>query len=193
MSGTAPACKGRCRAEQACGRHIQHSCRSCVELGSLLRLSGSEPIRQSAGWPRAASTQPDLQDLEAAKADQGPPLQALPGQKSANRIRQADPAPGRETEPRRRPGTEGTGAGRDRGRPRPRRVRTHREPLVPTGHQRSPPHTGTAGRAAFTTTSSDGKLHGAGFEPRGCVAALPTRLARMRQNAHVSLLRRSLG
>ena len=85
-------------------RYIQHRCRTYRELTSFLRLSVSDSLRQSAGWPRAALNKPDLldPDLETAKANQRPPLQALPGQERPTGNGRPFPSRSRRTERRRR-------------------------------------------------------------------------------------------
>jgi hypothetical protein len=94
-------------------------------------MSVSEAIRQSAGWPRATSTQPDLPPTRTERPPRqtsGPALQGRNGQPgTAGRSRHRS----RRTECRRRPRTEGTGAGRDRGRPGPRWVRAASETAGP--------------------------------------------------------------
>jgi hypothetical protein len=125
-----------------CGGISSTDARSCVQLRSLLRLSVLEGIRQSAGWPRAASTQPDLPH-PGPRGRQGRPAArppSPPGEKRPTGHGRPIPSRSRKTEClRSRPRTDGTGAGRDRGRPGPRWVVQHRKPLVLGGHERSRP------------------------------------------------------
>jgi hypothetical protein len=104
-------------------------------------LSVLEAMRQSAGWPRAASAQPTFltPDREAAKADQRPALQALQG-------RNGQPGTaGRSRPGRGRPSAAGVRARRG---PEPAVIVValvragsvqHRKPLVIGGHERSRP------------------------------------------------------
>jgi hypothetical protein len=127
-----------------------------------------EGIRQSAGWPRAASTQPDLPH-PGPRGRQGRPAAhppSPPGEKRPTGHGRPIPSRSRRTECRRRPRTEGTGAGRDRGRPGPRWVRAASETA---GHRRA--RAGTAGEPESQVTGHSPqrpqttKQHGAGFEP----------------------------
>jgi hypothetical protein len=120
-------------------------------------LSVSEAIRQSAGWPRAASTQPDL-PRPGPRGRQGRPA-ALPSRaETANRARQADPVTGRGG-----PSAAGVRARRE---PEPAVIVValvragsvrHRKPLVLGGHQRSRPRTRIAGHTPSTATTSAGE------------------------------------
>jgi hypothetical protein len=134
--------------------------RSCVQLRSLLRLSVSEAMRQSAGWPRAASTQPDL-PRPGPRGRQGRPAAhppSPPRAETANRAWQADPVAVAE---------DRSAAGvRARREPEPAVIVVtlvragsvrHRKPLVLGGHERSRPANQNRRHTPSTATTSAGE------------------------------------
>jgi hypothetical protein len=138
-----------------------------------------ERCTQSAGWPRTASTPPDLPQ-PGPRSRQGRPATRPPSpprQESANRKRQTDPVPVAEDRsaaggrPRR-----GPEPARDRGRPGPRRVRT---PSRTPGPYRAPAVTAGGQDLQVTRYSPlrprTAKQHEVGFEPltRTAAAGLP--------------------
>jgi hypothetical protein len=134
--------------------------RSCVQLRSLLRLSVSEAIRQSAGWPRAASTQPDLPQ-SGPRGRQGRPAAhppSPPGQKRPTGHDRPIPSPVAEDRC-----AAGVHARRE---PEPAAIVValvragsvrHRKPLVLGGHERSRPANQNRRSHASTTTTSAGE------------------------------------
>src|SRR5512133_318968 len=109
----------------------------------VVRIGGYTPIRAMA-----------TSHLNTARPF-APPDQALPGQKRPTGHGRPNPVPGRgDRVPLASAHGERPGAGRDRGRAGPRWA-----PAVTAGDTR------IAGHTAFTTTTSDDKQHGAGFEP----------------------------
>jgi hypothetical protein len=84
MSGTSPACKGQGRAEQACGRHIQHRCpklRRTQESPEMACIGDHAPIRGMA-TSRAVTDKGPRPPVERAKVatglEQGHPRRPCP-------------------------------------------------------------------------------------------------------------------